>query len=168
MTLTFKEILPFNTNASGVNAYAHTLGVNTNTTLYTMGSLIPRLKTFGAIYRQFRFNRIVFHWIPVASTATAGVMAMGVDQLVTAVVPTAHADVYRHVPSKLGDVKADSTIVWTSKQAMSNDLKYTVTQAALDEDSVSFGVFQLYATGPASTQVGMLEVICDVTYTGPC
>jgi len=133
-----------------------------------MGTVIPRLKTFSGIYRQFRFNRISFRWIPVASTASAGLVAMGVDQLVTAQVPTTHADVYRHVPATLGDIKAESAIVWNSKQAMNNDMKYTIAQPSLDEDSLSFGVYQCFVTGPASTQVGVIEMICDVTFTGPC
>lgn len=168
VVMTFKEIVPHSTDTNGKVASALTLGVSTTGTLWSLSTVIPRLLTFGRVYRQFKFTRVVFRWIPVASTASAGVMAMGVDQLVTAQIPTAHADVYRHVPSTLCDIKAESTIVWNCKQAMNNDLKYTITQTALDEDSVSFGVFQLYGTGPASTQIGILEVICEVMYTGPC
>lgn len=163
----FKEIYPISTGTGATCFAAFTLGVNTTSTLVPLGAAVPRMKTFGTIYRQFVLNRVSFRWIPCASTSSAGIVAMGVDQLVTAVSPTALQDVYRHVPSVMNDIKADGSIVWTNKAARTNDLKYTITQTGLDEDSMSYGVFQLYGTGPASTQVGIVEIVVDITFTGP-
>lgn len=165
--MSFKDILAVSTGAGGTAAPTFSLGV-VSSAINPMGALIPRLQTLSTMYRQFYLNKLTISWIPCASTSSAGTVAIGVDQAVTAVAPTTHSNVYRHVPAVLSDIKAPMRIVWDSRMALKNDAKYTTLLAGIDEDGLSYGVFQCYATGPVSTPIGVLEIICDVTFTGPC
>lgn len=166
--MVFKDIFSVSTNASGTNAIAYTLGIGYTTAIYSVATVITRLSTMAGLYRQYVFNSVKVVWIPCASTSSAGTVCMGVDQAVTAAAPTSIGQVYHHVPSSMFDIKAASSITWSARAAGKNDFKYTTALSGLDEDALSFGVFQAYCSGPASTQIGYLEFIVDVSFTGPC
>jgi len=165
--MTFKDIITVGTNASGIAQPTMTLGIATTTSVPPIGSFVGRAATMAGLYRQVYLNNVQFRWIPCASTSASGTTVMGIDQAITAIAPTNVQQVYHHVPSVMADIKAPASISWNAKQALKNDYKYTGTLTGLDEDALSFGVFQCYATGPASSQIGIIEIIIDLTFTGP-
>lgn len=165
--MTFKDINLINTGAGGFTTPTFALGIATTGGNSALGTVVPRMATMAGLYRQFYLNSVTFRWIPCASTSAAGTVAMGIDQAVNASIASGIGQVYHHVPSTMSDIKAACAITFTGKQALKTDYKYTSTLTGLDEESFSFGVFQSYVTGPVSTQVGVIEIIVDVTYTGP-
>jgi len=95
---------------------------------------------------------------------------MGIDQNPAAAAATGIGQVYHHNPSVMGDIKASSSIVWTSARDLKRAPRYCTagTSPALDEDEVSFGVFQGYGgSNLTGGQFGILEVIADVTFLSP-
>lgn len=134
----------------------------------TLASVVPRLSTLASLYRQYYLNSVKFSFIPGQGDSAGGNFSMGVDQAVNAAAPNTLGQVYRHVPSALMDIKDHKTIMWTGKSAWKNDLKYCAALTGLDEEALSFGVFQYYgANSVANTTVGIIEIEVDITFSSP-
>jgi hypothetical protein len=102
------------------------------------------------------------------SSTTAGNITFGVDLAVTAGAATTQSNVYHHTPSVMSDVKQRASITFTGGQALKTEPKSVIAQSGLDEDELSFGVFQCYLNGPVSTAMGYIEVTTDISFIGPC
>jgi len=167
-----KDLVTYNnTPTAGTTISAMTLGLATTvTTQYvsTLGLFVPRLVTLGGLYRQFSINSIKFEWVPNQGYNTSGTVVMGVDPSPLAGVPSGTSSVMHHSSAKLFDIKAGASIVWKPSDESKKGVRYTTGATGLDEDELSYGVFQLYSANgvAASANVGNLVVTADITYSG--
>lgn len=168
MRVRLSDIFVISSQVNGSVSGAVCLSVSAASPNQSLGAVIPRLSTLSGLYRQFFLNSVTFIWTPGQGDQAGGNFSMGVDQAVNAAVPTAFSQVYRHVPSSLGNITEKKSIMWTGQQAYKNDMKYCVQLAGLDEEAVSFGVFQFFGSNSvASVAVGLMEVQVDITFTAP-
>lgn len=170
LRMTQKDITSiFNQATAGVSALGITMGLGTTIAgIGTLaGNLVPRFATMAPLYRQFVLNSITFTWVPNQGYTTGGTVCMGVDPAPFAGVASSNSSVLHHTTSKMFDVKASASITWkpTSK---ANVPRYTQQIGSVDEDELSFGVFQLYSTNSiaANGNIGNLVVTADITFMG--
>lgn len=164
-----KDIISINNQATaGVCGYGTLLGIGTTIAgINTIGSVVPRFATMGPLYRQFVLNSISFTWVPNQGYTTGGTVCMGVDPSPFAGIATSNSSVLHHTSSKMFDLKASATIMWKPAHK-ANVPRYTQQIGTVDEDELSFGVFQLYSTNSiaASGNIGNLVISADITFTG--
>lgn len=169
--MSFKDVFTIGSGSGGgANGCLSLANVTTLGTNNCVGVVMPRFATMCGMYRQFMLHNVKISWVPYQPFTTAGSVALGVDQAVTATIPTAIGQVYRHNPSKLADIKVPVTIVWRAKEhAGKTEPKGTATLLGLDEDAVSFGVVQWYISSnvPSSPMLGLMEIDIDVTLMNP-
>lgn len=171
INMSFKDVFTIGSGSGGGGngslSFANVTTIGTNNCI---GVVMPRFSTMCGMYRQFMLHNVKLSWIPYQPFTTAGSVALGVDQAVTATIPTQIGQVYRHNPSKLADIKVPVSIVWRAKEhAGKTEPKGTSLLAGLDEDAVSFGVAQWWIASnvASSPMLGLMEIDIDVTLLNP-
>jgi len=161
-----------NTTVSGVCNLVITCGLASTvagaSNYLSLGTAVPRLSTLGGLYRGFKLNSISYTWIPNQGYTASGSVCMGVDPSPLSGLPSSYGSVLHHSSSKMFDVKAGTTVTWKPQIDSKSGTRYTTATTGLDEDELSFAVFQLYSTNgiAASTNIGNLIVSADITYVG--
>lgn len=168
----------FNGATAGVGVSGITLGIATTLPngspsllsqgLVSLGSVVPRLVNFAALYRQFTINSLEIRWIPSQGYTASGSVALGIDPSPLAGVPSGFNSVVHHTTSKLFDIKAEQAVVCKPTSLGKSGSRYTTAIAGLDEDELSYGVIQLYTNNGAATyaSMGNYLVSVDVTFRG--
>lgn len=172
LKMAFNDIVTINnTGTAGVANVAIALSAGTTTGLPTLATFLGRFSTMSSLYRQFTINRVCFEFVPVVPYTGYGQVAMGVDPACIAGLPGAFASVIRHNKSCLFDIKSTGIrIVYNPTLDRKKDPRFCQGGTGIDEDELSFGMFQLYSTGNsvlASATIGTLLVSLDVTFLGP-
>jgi len=67
-------------------------------------TLFPRLSTLSSLFAQYRFTKLVFRYVPVVSTATAGDVMMIVDPDASNTPPTTENQAVDHQGARAGSV----------------------------------------------------------------
>jgi len=167
-----KDIVPVN-NGVGAGVANFNIVLGTGTTLTsnnaTLVNLIPRFGPMATSYRQFMINSVSFTFIPNQGYTTGGTMSMGVDPSPLASVPTGLGNVLHHSCSKMFDIKSGATIMWKPSMASKGNVpRYTVPLGSLDEDELSFGIFQMYSPNSlaANVNIGNILIAADLTFLG--
>lgn len=163
--VSLKDVVSPVSATAGVAAYTYPLGIVSTSSFFTLGGIMTRLTNFGAIYRQFKINRLVVKWMPNQAYTSSGVVALGIDTFPTPLTPGNFGAVLHHNPSFLTDIKAPAQFVWVPNAK--EEPRFTST-VGTDEDEVSYGQLQMYCTtsvtgGPP----GLLLWEVDVTFMGP-
>jgi len=152
-------------------------GADTATQLYTcqtypiqpgMPTMFPWLSQVASTHQKYRFTKLVFTYVPVASTATVGriTMVYAVDPLDE--MPTSKSELFQYPTSTEGSVWSPMTMNVDCSKA---PLLFTRIGLIVDSDVKTYDFGQLFIassnTGVSSTVMGEIFVEYELELITP-
>lgn len=136
----------------------------------SIASIVSRIGTIGAAYRQFKINWLKVSYFSLLPSTTGGFLALGIDPQPCIGSPGSQSAVIRHTGSVMGDIKDEYTVLYKPARAGKTGLKYinqTATPSSPDE--LSYGVIQGYGKvigGTAGMLAGKVRLEVNITFAG--
>lgn len=142
--------------------------------VYTAGkdfrTWLPRAASMSASFRFFKVNKVTMHFRSYTPYTVGGYVCMGVDPAPDIGDPTTVADVVRHSPHVLGDLKDGHTLVWTpgndeeSLDHLTNAIATITAPASICQGSIQ--IVSANSVNDTTTIIGVLTYEVDIEFYG--